>query len=61
MRSRPKAQDALDAAQAHADELGVQSTPSFLLRVGDGEPQPVTPADLTPAAFTAALDAALAR
>lgn len=55
---RREAQD-VRPAQELADRLGVQSTPSFLLRIGDGEPVPVEPADLTPEAFTAALDEAL--
>jgi protein-disulfide isomerase len=58
--SRREQQD-VQGAQTLADELGVQSTPSFLLRTGDGEPRPVAPEELTPEAFTAALDEALAR
>jgi protein-disulfide isomerase len=49
----------LDDAEAEASRLGVQGTPAFFLRRGDGEPVALTPADMTPAAFIAALDVAL--
>jgi len=58
--SRRDRQD-VQAAQTLADQLGVKSTPSFVLRKGDGERVAVTPEGLTPEAFTAALDEALAR
>lgn len=54
------AQQVLDEAQAEAGRLGVQSTPSFLLRTKAGDLRPVEPSDLTPEAFTEALDKALA-
>lgn len=55
--SRAGDQD-LKAAQDYADELGIQSTPSFVL-VKDGKVQPVEPSDLTPAAMADAIDEAL--
>jgi protein-disulfide isomerase len=59
-RETPETQKLLDDAQARAQEHGVDSTPSFLLRRGDGEVVPVTPEELTVEAFTKALDEALA-
>jgi predicted DsbA family dithiol-disulfide isomerase len=58
-RETPATQELLDAAQAKADEHGVSSTPSFVLQI-DGEARQVTPESLTPEAFIAALDKALA-
>ncbi len=54
------ATEVLSRAQAEAGRLGVQSTPSFFLRQGDGELRPVEVDALTPEAFRKALDAALA-
>lgn len=48
----------LEQAQDHANRLGVNSTPTFFIRKGHDE-TPLTFDDLTPDAFTAALDAAL--
>ena len=47
-------------AQATAERLGVQATPAFYVRRGNGEPQPLELDELTPEAFAAALDEALA-
>ena len=58
-RETPATQKLLDAAQAKADEHDVNSTPSFVLQI-DGEHRRITPEDLTPEAFIAALDKALA-
>jgi protein-disulfide isomerase len=55
-----KAAAVLRDAQAEADRLGVNSTPSFFVRHGDGELQPLEISKLTPDAFAAALDTALA-
>jgi protein-disulfide isomerase len=51
----------LSDAQAAADDLGADSTPSFFLAQGDGEPEPLEVSELTPEAMTQALDAALAQ
>jgi protein-disulfide isomerase len=59
-RDDPAVDRLLADAQDAADRLGVSSTPSFFIRRGDGEPRAVEPSDLTPEAFTAALDEALA-
>lgn len=56
-----RAQQDLQAAQTYADRLGIQSTPSFVLVESEGEPRAVVPEQLTPAAFSAALDKALAQ
>jgi protein-disulfide isomerase len=50
----------LTAAESSAQEHAVESTPSFVLRTGDDE-LPVDVKELTPEAFTTALDEALAR
>jgi protein-disulfide isomerase len=55
------AQQLLSDAQDAADELGVQSTPSFFVRKGDGRLTPLEFSDLTPEAFATALEQALAR
>jgi protein-disulfide isomerase len=57
----PGADAVLQRAQAEAERLQVAGTPSFFLRRGDGDLEPVTVDDMTPAAFTTALDDALAR
>jgi protein-disulfide isomerase len=50
------ASSVLDSASAKASTLGVDSTPTFyVVRRGEA-PQEVRPSDLTPAAFTSALD-----
>jgi protein-disulfide isomerase len=49
----------LSAAALKAERHGVDSTPSFLLRRGDGRPTRFMPRSLSVAAFTPAIDAAL--
>ena len=56
----PAAVGMLETAQREAGRLGVRGTPSFFVRRGDGPPQSLEVRALTPAAFTAALDRALA-
>jgi protein-disulfide isomerase len=51
----------LEGSQAAAERLGVKGTPAFYVRHGDGKPRALELTELTPAAFAAALDAALAR
>lgn len=58
-REASHATEWLASAQRDAERLGVQGTPSFSLRVGDGRPVPVQPRELTPEGFAAALDSAL--
>jgi protein-disulfide isomerase len=58
-RDRPQARHMLEESDRLARELGADFTPAFYVRRGNGRPRPVQPADLTPDAFTAALDAAL--
>jgi protein-disulfide isomerase len=52
----PAASRTLDSASARASALGVESTPTFYLEQPGRAPQEVRPSDLTPAAFTAALE-----
>jgi len=59
-RDRPRALATLAEAERTAEALGVDHTPSFHLRRGDGPARPLEPSALTAAAFTAALDEALA-
>jgi len=59
-RDTPEAARILRAASSEAQRLGVQSTPSFFLRRGDGALRPLKVSRLTPDAFTAALDDSLA-
>ena len=56
-RSSPEAQELVAENEARATELGVNSTPTFLLSEG-GEPTELQLSDLTPEAFTQALAAA---
>jgi protein-disulfide isomerase len=58
-RGHPQTQRSLDAAEALAARLGSQSTPDFFLRGEQGLKQ-LAVTELTPEAFTAALDAELA-
>jgi protein-disulfide isomerase len=51
----------LDSASAKASTLGVDSTPTFYVEQRGKAPQELRPADLTPAAFTAALGPLLRR
>ena len=60
-RDTPAAERFLERARHHAGRLSADSTPAFYLQHGAGRPLPITPKDLTPAAFAAALDEALAR
>jgi protein-disulfide isomerase len=55
----PAARRLLAEAERSATAAGVDSTPSFLLRRGDGTPRPLEVQELSPAAFASALDAAL--
>lgn len=50
----------LQAAERAAGAMGADHTPAFYLRRGNGPIRPVTPEALTPAAFSEALDEALA-
>jgi protein-disulfide isomerase len=59
-RDRPATQRTLAEAEQLASKLGSESTPAFYLRRGHGPLAQVEPADLTPDAFTAGLDDALA-
>jgi len=59
-RESPQVDRALRAARDAAAEAGFESTPSFLLAVDGGAPQPLEVASLDPEEVTAALDAALA-
>ena len=56
-RGSPEAQELVAENEARATELGVNSTPTFLLSEG-GEPTELQLSDLTPDAFTQALAAA---
>jgi protein-disulfide isomerase len=49
----------LDALAKEANERGVQGTPWFMVRQGDGAPQAVAPTPYDPALIAPALDAAL--
>ncbi len=57
-RETPAAGDVLQAATDQAEQLGATSTPAFYVRRG-GRLRPVQVDQLTPEAFTTALDAAL--
>jgi len=59
-RDRPRVLATLTEAGRTAGALGVDHTPSFHLRRGDGPVRALEPSALTAAAFTEALDAALA-
>jgi protein-disulfide isomerase len=54
-----RSQPLVRQAEQQAAALGSNSTPAFFLRVKGGRLVPVQPQQLTPAAFTAALDKAL--
>ena len=58
-RDDPATQRSLAQAEQLAAKLGSESTPAFYLRRGDGPLEPLEPSDMTPEAFTAALDDAL--
>lgn len=57
-REDPAAADVLQSATEEAEQLGATSTPTFFVR-SDGRLRPVEVEQLTPEAFTTALDAAL--
>jgi protein-disulfide isomerase len=59
-RDRPRVLDTLAEADRQAVALGADHTPAFYLRHGDGPARPLEPSALTPDAFAAALDEALA-
>jgi protein-disulfide isomerase len=59
-RDRPVVLEMLTEADDAARAAGVDSTPAFYLRRGDGAAEPLEPAALTAEAFTTALDEALA-
>ena len=59
-RDHPSTERAVARAEQLASKLGSESTPAFYMRRGDGPLQSVEPSDMTPDAFTAALDDALA-
>ena len=58
-RESPEVDDAIAEAESRAEELGVDSTPSFALAKGNGDPQPFEIQSLDPDAFGAQLDGAL--
>jgi protein-disulfide isomerase len=55
------AQQRLDRANADAQELGIDSTPTFTVARGDGKPRVLGAGAQDPAALAAALDGELAR
>jgi protein-disulfide isomerase len=57
----PKATKLLEDARAGAERLGVEGTPAFYVRRGDGTPRALEVSELTPEAFAAELDSALAQ
>lgn len=57
-RGSPEAQALVEENEAAAREFGVNSTPSFFLVRGDGEPAQLAPSDLTADAFADALESA---
>jgi protein-disulfide isomerase len=59
-RERPQVLETLAEAERAAGMLGIDHTPAFYVRRGDGPARPVEPSALTANAFTAALDEALA-
>jgi protein-disulfide isomerase len=59
-RDHPSTEQALARGEQLASKLGSDSTPAFYMRRGDGPLQSVEPSDMTPEAFTAAFDDALA-
>jgi protein-disulfide isomerase len=59
-RSEPAARRPLERAERLATRLRSDSTPAFYLRHGDGPLRPLPIAELTPQAFTTAIDDALA-
>jgi protein-disulfide isomerase len=58
-RSSPAAARAVQAATRAADHAGVESTPTFFVTRGGGQPRALELPTLTPGEFTAKLDAAL--
>jgi protein-disulfide isomerase len=60
-RNSPAAARVLRRATAAATRLGADETPSFYLRKGERAPRRVQLTEITPDAFTAALDRALRR
>jgi len=58
-RSSPAAARAVQAATRAADHAGVESTPTFFVTRGGGQPRALELQTLTPGEFTAKLDAAL--
>ena len=60
-RDHPAVEQTLAQADELAAKLGSDSTPAFYVRRGDGPLKPLEPSALTPEAFTAVLDDALAR
>jgi protein-disulfide isomerase len=58
-RDSPEAARAVEGVTRTAERAGVNSTPTFLVTRGDGEPQPLELQTLTPGEFTGKLDAAL--
>jgi protein-disulfide isomerase len=57
----PVATKRLADSQAAAERLGVEGTPAFYVRRGDGTPRPLDVSELTPDAFSASLEDALAQ
>jgi protein-disulfide isomerase len=51
----------LEDSRAAAERLGIEGTPAFYVRRGDGTPRPLAVSELTAEAFAAELDAALAQ
>jgi protein-disulfide isomerase len=57
----PFVEQALGDAQQEAQEFGVNSTPSFLIQVGNGEPQRLEYKDFTLEQFSGPIDEALSQ
>jgi protein-disulfide isomerase len=57
--SAPFVEEELGTAQQEASRFGINSTPSFLIQVGNGKPQKLDYKDFKLSSFTPAIDAAL--
>jgi protein-disulfide isomerase len=58
--SAPLVEQQLGEAQNQAQEFGINSTPSFLIQVGDGKPEKLDYQDFKPEQFSKPIDDALA-
>ncbi len=57
----PFVEEAIGNAQEEAQEAGINSTPSFLIQVGNGEPRPLEYGDFRIEEFSKPIDEALAQ